>query len=113
MCPSNIHVAKCRTQGEEGLMGWDEGDPAEDCDKDRICSPPSVQPGKPDPFTQDKGPLSLSRPPTVTFNRCPDCFVRMPHNFFNHLQSMDIYVVSDFHDYKQGCSGQSWSLTLF
>lgn len=25
MCPSNIHVAKCRTQGEEGLVGWDEG----------------------------------------------------------------------------------------
>ena len=67
MCPSNIHMAKPRTQGKEGIVGWDEGDTAEDRDKDSICSPPAAQLGKSDPFTQEKVPLSLSCLPTISF----------------------------------------------
>lgn len=67
MCPSNMHVAKPRTQGKEGIVGWDYGDTAENGNKDSICSLPAAQLGKPDPFIQEKVPLSLSRPPTIYF----------------------------------------------
>ena len=78
--------------GKVGTVGWEEGDIAEDRDKDSVAPHLQLSPANLALHSGSSTTEFITSSHHIFFflsNRCPDGIAQMLHNFFNHLQSVD------------------------